>query len=231
MSNSRNETALGPVMAVAAPIREQVYRALREAIVTGVLEPGERLKERVLCEQLGASRTSLREALRQLEADGLVENLPRRGPIVAVLSDEDARQIYEVRIALERLIFELFAERATDEEVVALRRAERAFRRVARDPARRVAAKSVFYDTVLRGCRNEVARSVLDGLHDRIAALRAKTMALEGRIEHTLNELDEMVSCVERRDAVAAGAAAAQHVRNAQELLFARVPRGQGAVG
>jgi DNA-binding GntR family transcriptional regulator len=95
---------------------------LRAAISAGQYLPGERLVERVLCERYGVSRTVVREALRHLEAEGLVTIVPNRGPVVTVLSYEDAAALFEVRAALEALASEAFADRATSEERDALRK-------------------------------------------------------------------------------------------------------------
>src|SRR5262245_9679086 len=85
----------------ATPLRKQAEEGLRKAILSGQYDAGERLKERQLMESLGVSRTLLREALRQIEAEGLVTLVPNRGPVVSVLSYEDAEEIYEVRGILE----------------------------------------------------------------------------------------------------------------------------------
>jgi DNA-binding GntR family transcriptional regulator len=97
----------------AAPLRSQVVDLLRRAIVGAEFAPGERLTERVLCERFAVSRTVVREALRQLESEGLVTTVPQRGPVVAVLSAADAASLYEVRALLEALAGRAFAERAT----------------------------------------------------------------------------------------------------------------------
>ncbi len=105
----------------AAPLRSQVVELLRRAIVGGELGPGERLVERVLCARFAVSRTVVREALRQLESEGLVTTVPQRGPVVAVLTAADAEALYEVRAVLEGLAGRAFAQRATPAERVALR--------------------------------------------------------------------------------------------------------------
>ena len=104
-------------------LREQVAAKLRNAIAMGQFRPGERLVERELCEMTGVSRTSVREALRELEGDGLITTVPHRGPSVAVVTLDQARSIYEVRAVLEALAAKLFAENATDDDIGALRKA------------------------------------------------------------------------------------------------------------
>ena len=93
----------------AAPLRKEVARLLRTDILDGILAPGQRLIEGVLCERYGVSRTVIREALRQLESESLISVLPNKGPIVTVLTSKDIAAIYEVRRCLEGLAGELFA--------------------------------------------------------------------------------------------------------------------------
>ena len=95
-------------------LRDVVLDHLRNAIIDGVFKPGERLVERVLCERLGVSRTVVRETLRYLDAEGLVEHIPHRGPIVASMTWAQARQIYDIRRMLETAAAMSCAERMTD---------------------------------------------------------------------------------------------------------------------
>src|SRR5215471_5621253 len=101
-------------------LRQQVLEVLRSAILNFQFKPGDRLIERELCELTGVSRTSVREALRHLESEGLVQNLPNKGPTVARVTREEAQALYEVREVLEGLAARLFTERATAKQVAAL---------------------------------------------------------------------------------------------------------------
>lgn len=117
--------ATGQLLIISAERRlvDQVYERLRSAIIKGVFEPGQRLVERDLTTQLDVSRTPIREALKQLEQDGLVVCYPHRGSFVRQPTFDEARQAYELRRALEGLAAELAATRATDEEIDALHEA------------------------------------------------------------------------------------------------------------
>lgn len=99
------------------PLREVIFDTLREAIIAGELKPGERLMEVKLAEKMGVSRTPVREAIRKLELEGLVEMLPRKGAHVAELSVKDIMDVLEVRATLDGLATALAAERITDEEI------------------------------------------------------------------------------------------------------------------
>jgi DNA-binding GntR family transcriptional regulator len=101
----------------AATLRHSVTESIRQAIALGRLPPGARMPERDLCEMTGVSRTLVREALRQLESEGLVEVIPHKGPVVTIITPEQAVGIYQVREVLEGLAAELFATldgRSTD---------------------------------------------------------------------------------------------------------------------
>jgi len=95
------------ISSVAAPVRRQVVTSFRSAIVSGRFQPGDRLIEKELCDLTGASRTSVREALRQLETEGLVELISNKGPVVASTDMNQAPSVYQVRLALESLAMKL----------------------------------------------------------------------------------------------------------------------------
>src|SRR5580700_12350536 len=101
----------------AAPLRRQVLDELRQSIIAGRLRPGARLVERELIAMMGVSRTVIREALRQLESEGLVAIVPNKGPIVRTLTVEEARDIYAIRAVLEGLAARLFTEQADQTQI------------------------------------------------------------------------------------------------------------------
>src|ERR1700726_5174881 len=101
--------------------RDQAFDRLRDAIITGHFAPGARLIERELCEAMGVSRTSIREVLRRLEAEQLIEVEPRRGPIVARLSRKQVAGVYDVRGLLEAAVVRIFTQKASDQEMAHLR--------------------------------------------------------------------------------------------------------------
>ncbi len=192
---------------------------LREAIMQGQFAPGERLVESSLCEQMGVSRTTVREALRKLEAERLVTNVPNRGPSVAIISPADADQIYHVRKLLEGEAAALFAKLATPEQIDALEHALRSFHDAVKNESavERVTFTSEFYDIILAGCGNQIIREILESLVARINVLRAKSMANPGRAKFSVMEMRKICTAVKKRDAVAARAAAEAHVLAARD--------------
>ncbi|MEV4511261.1 GntR family transcriptional regulator [Dactylosporangium sp. NPDC049525] len=198
-----------------ALIRSQVLETLRQAILDRRLAPGQRLIERELVELTGVSRTSVREALRELAAEGLVTAIPNRGTVVTSVSAEEARQLYEVRSALEALAGRLFVEHASPAQRKALARAlERVEKLVAKGQPI-LAAKDAFYDVLFDGGGNEALKSVAGSLHARVSVLRSLSMTVPGRLEHSVAELRAIVAAVDAGDAEAAAAACARHVEEA----------------
>src|SRR4051812_44559604 len=111
----------------AATLRMLVEDKLRSAIASGRFKPGQRLIERELCELTGVGRTSIREALRQLEAEGLITTLPHRGPVVTVVTADEAAQLYKVRALLEGFLGREFAEHGSDSQIAELELALKLF--------------------------------------------------------------------------------------------------------
>jgi GntR family transcriptional regulator, trigonelline degradation regulator len=208
------------VQRVAAPLREQVLDLLRQAIVEHRLKPGQRLIERELVEQIGVSRTTIREVLRQLAAEGLVATIPQRGAVVAVPTEEEARELYEVRGALESLAARRFVEHASDSQVKALRAAFEQIAEVmsAGDDTNvrlMIDAKDHFYDVLLKGSGNRAIHSILSGLTARVSLLRATSMSQPGRATQSVEEIRAIVEAIEARDGDAAARATQHHVQMA----------------
>ena len=211
---------------VAAPVREQVADLLRREIVELRLQPGQRLVERELIERIGVSRTTIREALRQLSAEGLVTTIPQKGAIVAVPSPKEAAEVYEVRALLEGAAAQECAENATEENLRALRDAFGALEQSvasAEGPALMLDAKNRLYQVIFDGSGNVTIRGILEGLQARIALLRATTLAAPDRPEQSVAEIRAIVEAIERRDGKEAAAAASFHVRQAASTLFTQL--------
>lgn len=198
-----------------APVRTQVLDNLRQAIVERQLVPGQRLIERELVELTGVSRTSIREALRELAAEGLVTAIPNKGTVVARVSAEEARQLYEVRSALEGLAGRLFVQNATQAQRNALVRALQRIERQVAKGSFMINAKDSFYEILFEGGGNEALRSVTAGLHARVSVLRALSLSVPGRPAQSLQEMRDIVDAVLAGDADAAACACSRHVEEA----------------
>jgi DNA-binding GntR family transcriptional regulator len=205
------------VVLTPAPVRRQVTELLRAAITSGRFSPGQRLVEKDLCEMTGVSRASIREALRELETDGLVEVTPYKGPSVARLSREDVAGIYQVRGALEALAAANFAEVASDEAVRELRGKLEELKTSysSGDVNTILVAKKAFYEVLFDGAANPTIGATLRTLNDRITLLRRITLSSPQRGQASLEEIDNIIAAIERRDAAAAHEATLFHIRQA----------------
>jgi GntR family transcriptional regulator, trigonelline degradation regulator len=199
------------------PLRNEVVERLRSAISKQLLPQGARLIERQLCEMLGVSRTLVREALRQLEAEGLVTIIPNRGPSVAVLDRETAKGIYEVRAVLEALAGELFVKRATEEDRQRLRAAFAAGKRALErgDNAGALDEWTRFYNALHAGARNESISAALWPLTGRTHILRLRSWSMPGRREESMKELEAMLDALLGDDPTRAWESCRTHVLNA----------------
>lgn len=202
-------------------LRDQVANKLRTSIVDGTLKPGTRLVERELCEQLGVSRPSVREAMRQLENEGLITNLPNRGPIVAVVSKKVAADVYEVRSAIEGLAARLFARNASEEAIAEIRQCCQELldmpKRVS--PLEYLALKDRFYSILLNGSGNEMLAHLGGMALRRFYQLRNLSVAKTNRAEESRKEIKKFVDALVARDEEAAFKACIEHIENTEKAV------------
>lgn len=207
---------------LAVPLRSQVAERLRQGMLSAALKPGDRLRERTLCEELGVSRTSVREALRMLESEGLVTMVPNKGAIVTRAGVKDAVDVYHTRAALEGLMVRLFVQRASDAQIAQLEtivdRIEAGNRRFDLDRFRRL--KTEFYRVLVEGADNPAAARALGAIHTRVAQFWATSLARTGRAEASVVEVRRMVAAIRARDEAGALAACETHVRNALDNVL-----------
>jgi len=218
---------------VAATLRHSVTESIRNAIALGRFTGGQHLSERELCEMTGVSRTLVREALRQLESEGLITVVPHRGPFVAKLTAGQAEGIYQVRIELEGLACQLFAEHASEEQRAALGKAFAKLKASFRQPdtLARLNAKNHFYDCLMDGSGNEALGISLRMLNARVMLLRATSLRAPGRSSQSLAELADLMDALMARDAKRARKAAANHVHNAAQAAIALLKREEERAG
>lgn len=203
-------------------LRELTLDKLRGAIVQGHFRPGTRLVERTLCDELGVSRTVVREVLRHLETEGLVETVAQKGPIVARLDPAQVGEIYELRGLLEANAARACAVGATPEVVRRLRdirkTIEDAFE--ANDLPGVLKYTERFYETVFEAAGKHVSLAVVKTLNARINRLRALTIAMPGRGTDSNREMNLLLDAIERRDGDAASAASFAHIKRTSELAL-----------
>lgn len=223
---------LVPLEQQSAPLRRKIIEALRSAVETGMLQPGQRLVERDLCEQLGVSRTSLREALRELQGDGILSHSSRRGLVVSTISQDEAENVYRIRAALEALVVEQFIERADEAEREQLadegRALEAAYR--SRSVQRILTGKRAFYDRICSGAKNALALDIISRLVLRTSALRSRSLGRKDRQQESIREIEAILAAIEVRDVTAGRRAAITHVENAARYALAPETEAGAAV-
>jgi DNA-binding GntR family transcriptional regulator len=209
-------TGLQPLEQQSAPLRRRIIASLRDAIEIGHLAPGARLIEKELCEQLNVSRTSLREALRELHAVGILEYTSNRSLAVTGISGDDAENVYRIRAVVESLITEQFIERANDQMLrLLLQDAE-----ILKDAYRSgnlqsmLTAKRAFYDRLSAGAENPIALDIIGRLTLLTSSLRARSLLRSERQKQSIKEISRLVTAIKRRDVVAARRAAMEHVQH-----------------
>ncbi len=195
-------------------LRELTLEKMREAILSQHFKPGDRLVERTLCEQLGVSRTVVREVLRHLESEGLIQIIPHQGPIVTRLTPETATQIYEIRAYLEAMAGRACAELGDSEVAQQLKqivdRIEQAF--TDHHPRTVLEATSDFYEILFQASGKSVAHEIVQSLNARISYLRSLTISSHNRGLAAIQEMRHIQQAISKQDPEAAYQACKAHV-------------------
>ena len=224
-SKSANRPALQfRVSREGQSLRSMTVASLRKAILSLHLKPGEKLTERELCELTGVSRSLMREALRDLEAQGLISNVPHKGPTVAMLTRNDASEIYEVRSALEPMAARLFVERATAEQISELHAMADRCRQamVKRNVLALIDALEGFYQTLFTGAGNQMAAMLARMIYNKAGLLRAMTFQRQTDIDakRSMDHIVRIAAAIRSRDADAAAAACLMQVKRSREVAM-----------
>ena len=195
-----SQPALSKVQKTAASLRQQVLEGLRNAIVSGQLPPGKRLTERELIEIMDVSRTVIREALRQLEAERLIEVIPNKGPVVRALTPEEAEDLYRIRAVLYGLAARIFVEQADEKRVAELKDALKAVISAyeSGNADRVLETKTHFYAVLHEGTNSETLTSMLATLHARIWQWRSLGLTHPLRSSERSNESIENLRSIVR---------------------------------
>ncbi len=201
-------------------LRELALKKVRQAIIAGYFKAGDRLVERQLTEQLGVSRSVVREVIRYLEAEGLIEILPKKGPIVALLTWEIAEQIYNIRLLLEQEAAYDCAQRAGEADKARLRQQLQQIAQASRehDDIKRVEASQAFYETLFSVAHHTIAWEIVQRMNSRISRLRALTLAWPEREVAGFERMSRICKAIEQNDAPRAKQAVYEHLTEAASL-------------
>lgn len=210
-------------------VRHEVVERLREAIRRGRFMPGQRLIERELCELTGVSRTSIREALRQLESERLVEIIPRCGPAVAVISPDEVMDVYDVRMCVEARMVERFIDSASDRDVEDLSKAaDRLTKAAAAENKSAVSmAKERYFAILMDGCRNQILAEVVRSLHVRLTVAKSAYLHEPVRWAKSAGELTALAKAIKARDPEKAVRLCRKHLKLAAAAVSLRAEVSQ----
>lgn len=203
------------------PLRDVVFNTLRQAILRGEIKPGERLMEIKLANKLGVSRTPIREAIRKLELEGLVLMIPRRGAVVAEITEKSLRDVLEVRRVLEELSVELACKRITEEEIEDLKVAEKEFETALKggDVTEVAEADVKFHDVIYHATNNQRLIQLLYNLREQMYRYRVEHLKQKEKHEILLAEHNDIVKMIEKRDAKHAMEVICKHIDNQVEAV------------
>lgn len=214
--------ALKVAVADAAPVRKLVADNIRNAIIAGRFAPGERLVEHELVSWTGVSRTAVREALRQLEAEGVVDNIPNKGPVVAKVTPDEARCHYDVRAALESLVAKAAAENVSKADTAKLKQLATDLRKSYERGSveQMLTVKNELDETLLTMSRNALLVNFLQTIHARLAYLRPLVLKQGDRLRENVEEIGDLIDAIVAGDAKKAAKAAQIHVQRGAEATL-----------
>lgn len=217
-------------IAPTQPIRETVYQQLKLAVLTGAFAAGERLLEHDIAKKLQVSRTPVREALKRLEAEGLLEALPKQGLAVKEYSHDDIREIYMIREALECLAAEFAAINATDADVALLEGLVEEMDRLDNDAdaVRIMEVHRCFSEAYNRASHMPTLVHLIESLKDQVARFRGVSLSSRERRTETRKEHKELLEALRLRDPERASALTHVHIRNALAACFDRKTKNGG---
>ena len=203
------------------PLREVVFRTLRQSLLKGELKPGERLMEVNLAKKLGVSRTPVREAIRKLELEGLVIMLPRRGAEVAGITEKSLRDVLEVRKVLEELAIELACKRMTKEQVRLLEVSSNSFRIAVgkAEPIEIAGADEAFHDIIFAGTGNDKLVLLLNNLREQMYRYRLEYVKNPRQWKPLMEEHDKILEAIKNRDVKAAKDIIGMHIDNQEKAV------------
>ncbi len=203
-------------------LSEAVYKIIKERLLSQELEPGTKLREEDLADQLGVSRTPVREAINKLEREGLVEIIPRYGTFVANISSKDVEEIYQIREALEFLAMRLALPRFSKDKLFELARihkeCEASLEKGNFDPF--IGIDTTFHDFLVKLSKNKRLIRLMSNLNNQIRLGRLESFSVPGRAKKALNEHQKIIEAMLEGNAEEVEGLLRQHSRNAKDNIL-----------
>ncbi|MDE2288929.1 MAG: GntR family transcriptional regulator [Burkholderiales bacterium] len=227
MQNSANQADLSaatPALPKVTRLRlhDTVVEHLRNFIVEGVLKPGTKLNERELCDTLGISRTPLREALKVLAAEGLIDISPNRGATVSRMTEAEIRETFEVMSGLEAFSGELACERITPAELAEIKALHYTMLacRAQNDLPGYYSRNREIHDRINEAARNSALRQIYISVNRRLQSLRFRSNFQTAKWDRAVQEHDEMIQALEARDGKRLAAILRQHLLEKRDAVL-----------
>ena len=210
-------------------LHDQVVLRLRTMLVEGRIAPGAKLNERELCEQLRVSRTPLREAIKLLAAEGLVDLLPNRGAVAVRLTESDVVNAFEVLGGLEAMSGELAAQRVTDDELTEIRAMHyemlASFTR--EDLSGYYRLNALIHTAINAAAKNPLLTSTYQGINARVQSLRFRTNQNTAKWKRAMKEHEQMIDALDARDPAALRAILLEHLINKRNTVLDLMRAGE----
>ena len=214
-------------------LREKILETIREAILKGTLKPGEKVAEPELAERFGISRTPIREAFRQLESEGYLTVIPRKGAVVAALSEQDVQEFYAIKSTLEGYAAELAASRLTEKELEKLEAINERLKQLAAegDVKAFFRVHNEFHDLFVKAAGNSKLYELIQQLGMKFNRLRMASLSVDGRMAISVAEHERLIEAFRDQD----GARAENLVKKTAEIggkvLLESLTQAEGGLG
>lgn len=204
------------------PLRDVVFNTIRQAILNGELEPGERLMEKQLADRMGVSRTPIREAIRKLELEGLVVMVARKGAEVARITEKDLKEVLEVRCALEELAVKIACERMSEKNLARLIKTMEEFKNaVNKKSVEKIIEKDVeFHDIIFEATENEKLIQILNNLREQFYRYRVEHIRKSKDHTDLLKEHEDIVKAITEREPMKAMESIRTHIINQETTVI-----------
>lgn len=200
-------------------LNQKIYRMLKTKIIKGDIELGSKLFENKIAEQLGVSRTPVREAIQKLAAEGFVKLIPNKGVKVSEISPIEYREVLQVRAVLEGLAAYFLAKKITPVEIkklqVNIRKMYHFVIEAEPDPIGVNDLNIEFHNTIINNCGNNYLRESLNNLNSKYSVFRARTLKYSNRLKSSFEEHSKILEALKNRDAIEAERLSREHINNA----------------
>ena len=214
-------------------LREKILETIREAILKGNLKPGEKVAEPELAERFGISRTPIREAFRQLESEGYLTVIPRKGAVVAALSERDVQEFYAIKSILEGYAAELAAQNLSERDLEKLEGINERLKQLAADGDVKAFYKvhNEFHETFLKAANNGKLYELIHQLGMKFSRLRMASLSVNGRMAISVAEHEKLLDAFRRHDGKAAEALVKKTATIGGNVLLESLAHTQGDKG